>query len=279
MVQGHLLSSQENKIRKANLSYEKYAFADAITSYEELTEKGYSDIDIYKNLGNSNFSNANYEEACKWYEKLMEASSTALDKDYKYRYAQSLKSLKKYDRSDEVMEEIRAMDQDDGRGAKYVSGKNYLSVIAENSGRYDISRAPFNSETSDFAAMFYNESVIFASARDTGLVVKNKHRWNNQPFLNLYRAGGENNNGVLKFSKKLNTLAHESSTAFTKDGKTIYFPRNNFKKGFARDSVGISRLKIYRAEWTGSAWSEITELPFNNDNYSVAHPAPEQRKR
>jgi outer membrane protein OmpA-like peptidoglycan-associated protein len=39
------------------------------------------------------------------------------------------------------------------------------------------------------------------------------------------------------------------------------------------DEAGFVRLKIYRAKKIDSVWSEIEELPFNSDTYSVAHPA------
>ena len=60
-----------------------------------------------------------------------------------------------------------------------------------------------------------------------------------------------------KFSKVLNTKFHESTPIFTKDGKTVYFTRNNYldgKKG--KDSKKTTLLKLYKAtvnennEWT-----------------------------
>ncbi|MGS0524655.1 TolB family protein [Zobellia nedashkovskayae] len=45
------------------------------------------------------------------------------------------------------------------------------------------------------------------------------------------------------------------------------------KKSFKRDKNGVSRLKIYRAFKKGDSWSEPEDLPFNNTNYSVAHPS------
>jgi hypothetical protein len=32
-------------------------------------------------------------------------------------------------------------------------------------------------------------------------------------------------------------------------------------------------LKIYKATYDGKKWTNVKELPFNNDNYSCAHPA------
>src|SRR5690606_10505608 len=81
--------------------------------------------------------------------------------------------------------------------------------------------------------------------------------------------------GVSKLSGDVNTRYHESSAVFTKDGQTVYFTRNNYLEGEKRkDKKNIVGLKIYKASRLGEHnWINITELPFNSDTYSVAHPA------
>ena len=76
------------------------------------------------------------------------------------------------------------------------------------------------------------------------------------------------------FDSKINTRFNESTPVFTKDGKTMYFTRNNFldgKKG--KDANKVTLVKIYKATLENNKWTKITELPFNSDNYSTAHPA------
>ncbi len=79
----------------------------------------------------------------------------------------------------------------------------------------------------------------------------------------------------MRLGGDVNTEYHESSSAFTKDGNTVYFTRNNFldgKKG--KDKNKTIRLKLYKATKTGDYnWTNIVELPFNSKEYSVAHPA------
>jgi len=76
------------------------------------------------------------------------------------------------------------------------------------------------------------------------------------------------------FSSTVNTKMHEATFAITKDRKTIYFTRNNFLKGKrGTDGDKISRLKIYKASWEKGKWQNITELPFNGNDFSTEHPA------
>ena len=77
-----------------------------------------------------------------------------------------------------------------------------------------------------------------------------------------------------KFSKKINSKYHESTPVFTNDGLTIYFTRNNYlngKKG--RDSEKGVLLKLYKATKNDGKWDNVSELPFNSNQYSCAHPA------
>ena len=54
----------------------------------------------------------------------------------------------------------------------------------------------------------------------------------------------------------------------------MYFTRNNVENNRkASDAEGVVRLKIYRAQKENGVWASIEELPFNDDGYSVAHPA------
>ncbi|MBU3024299.1 OmpA family protein [Zobellia galactanivorans] len=268
--------AQEKKIRKADTKFTNYSYASAIQSYEDLVEDGYTEEEIFKNLGNANYLNANYQEASNWYGQLFQLGITDIDPEYMYRYAQTLKSLEKYDASDVWMNKFKTARSNDQRALAFGNNEDYLEQIEERSGRYELKNLGLNSKVSDFAPSFYGKDLVFSTARDSGLVSKNIHRWNNGAFLNLYKATGDdqgNFTALDKLDRKLNKKTHESSTAFTKDGQTMYFTRNNSDNGkFSRDEEGISRLKIYRADLIDEEWGNIVELPFNGDSYSVAHP-------
>ena len=270
-----LAVSQGAKQYKGDVNYDKFSYLDAIENYEKAVEKGLADETTYKNLANANYLNANYEEAAKWYGELINLEGSSPEPEDYYRYAQCLKSLQQYAESDKWMETFIRISRVDGRAARFTQNRNYLEVIEANSGNFDVSLAEFNSKASDFAPSFGKDGVVFSSARDTGRIVKNIHKWNKSPFLNLYVAKIAEDStltDVDKLSRKLNSKAHESSTVFTKDGKTMYFTRNNFDKKFGRDDQGVSRLKIFRAEMVDGDWDNIQELPFNGTNFSTAHP-------
>lgn len=250
---------------------------DAIASYEELVKEGYSEQEIYASLGNANYLNAQYAEAARWYGKLLELLGPDMESEYLYRYAQVLKSTGDYKASDKVMERFKEASSKDNRAVLFKDKKDYLKTIEANSGRYAIKNLTINSAVSDFSPAFHKDGIAFATARDTGITSRKIHQWNKGAFLNLYLATKDENGDLGKierFPSELNSKTHESSAVFTPDGKTVYFTRNNADNNrFKRDGKGISRLKIFKAERIADKWTNITELPFNEDGYSVAHPA------
>lgn len=278
-----LVTAQDKKTKRAKENFENYSYAPAIDSYEDLVSQGYSEQDIFKNLGDAYYQNANYSEAANWYSKLFATEGATIDADYMYRYAQSLKSSKEYEASDVWMQKYQAAKITDVRAKKIANNPDYMKKIESNSGRYEVKTLSLNSTSSDFAPSFKGEQLVFSTARDSGTVSRNIHTWNNKPFTNLYAATSSGNGDFGSASKlsSLNKKTHETSAVFTKDGSTVYFTRNNSENGkFSRDEDGVSRLKIYRANLSDGNWSNITELPFNADSYSTAHPAlsPDERK-
>ncbi|MBU2997236.1 flagellar motor protein MotB, partial [Cellulophaga baltica] len=281
---GLSLQAQERQVVKANTKFNSLDYSDAIASYEELIEDGNTSEEVYKNLGDANYMNANYDEASAWYAKLFALENTTVDPEYLYRYAQTLKSTKHYEESDQWMEKFEQAKASDLRATNFSEKKDYLEVIKDNSGRYNVKSLSINSKESDFSPAFYDNELVFSSARDSGTVTKSVHLWNRKAFLNLYKASVTDTDGFStpeKLSKKVNKKAHESSPVFTKDGQTMYFTRNNFKNGsFNRDDEGVSRLKLYKSTLEDNVWTNVVELPFNSDDYSTAHPtlSPDETK-
>ncbi len=268
--------AQERLVTKGDEKYNEYSFTLAIDIYKKVLDKGYVSADLLKRLGDSYYFNADYQEASNTYKKLVDGYSADIGPEYYFRYAQTLKSLGDYDGSNRIMEKFTEMTSDDNRAIAYKSEADYLEDIKKNSGRYDLEKFDHNSSYSDFAPSFYKEGLIFSSDRDTGNLARYRHTWNSKDFLDLYKVNADSvsTDRVAKIGENVNTRLHESTSTATKDGNTLYFTRNNVKEGkFIKDDQGVIRLKIYRAVLIDGVWSNIEELPFNGDNYSVANPA------
>ena len=268
--------SQKGKVAKANKNFDKYSYIDAREVYLKVVEDGYKSAEIYKRLGDTYYYNSEYKSASKWYSKLMNEFPDDIEPEYYYRGAQSLKSEGAYVESDNIMKLYYESGGNEIVAKNFSENPNYLNSIAENARDFSVVKTSVNTELSDFGPSFYGDKVTFSSSQK-GENEKTLS-WNGLPFLDLYQADMDeegNLSNVIELNGDVNTKYNESSAAITKDGKTIYFTRNNFiegKKG--RDSNKTIRLKLYKATKSGETfWGNVVELPFNGEEFSVAHPA------
>lgn len=274
-VLGNALVAQDRLINKADEKYSDYSFSPAIDIYKRVLDKGYTSADLLMKLGNSYYFNAQYKEASEIYKRLLNEYKEGVGPEYYFRYAQTLRSLGEYDLSKDVMTEFSQITSADVRANLYISERDYLAEIEKNSGRYNMGKFAYNSKYSDFAPSFYGEGLLFSSDRDTGNFARYRHTWNSKDFLDLYKVNADSvsENRVVKFGEGINTRYHESTSVFTKDGNILYFTRNNLIDGkTVKDGKGVVRLKIYKAVKENGIWTQIEELPFNSESYSIAHP-------
>lgn len=271
--------SQKKDIQKANKQYDKFAYIDAREIYLKVVEDGYESAQIFERLGDTYYFNSDYTNAAKWYQKLVTQFPDQITPDYYYRTAQSLKSIGKYSESDALMKDYVAKGGEGFVIKKFEDDPNYLKSTVFKSRDFSLEKVGINSSFSDFGASFYmKDKIVYASASNSSEGMK-VSEWTNQPLLDLYIADKDTTTGQLSNARPLggdiNTKYNESSTTFTKDGKTVYFTRNNFldgKKG--KDRNKTIRLKLYKATKSGeNDWVDVVELPFNDKSYSVAHPA------
>lgn len=269
IVSLQLLNAQN--IKKANNLFENRSYLKAAELYmnEDIKTN-----EVVQRLGDCYYFNNNMKEAVKWYKLLLKDQSTngELDNTYVFRYSQALKGVGDTKESDKW---YKIYDENKENGSSQsINTEAFITELNKRNERpYIIHTVSSNSEASDFGSAINGNVIIFSSSRGEGAT----YDWNDQAYLDLYEGTLDDNGDISDirlFSEDINTKVHESNAVFTKDGKTIYFTRNNFIDGKKkRDANKVGNLKIYKAELVDGTWSNITELPFNNDNYSVEHPA------
>ncbi len=130
-----------------------------------------------------------------------------------------------------------------------------------------------NTEALEFAPAFYRNGLVFVSSRKKfGRIDQNS----GETFFELYYSEFSPNGAPTRpqsFSVELNSMWHEGPVAFPEDLNKIYLTRNNSENGVSRaNGDGKVVMKIYEATRGYWDWENVTELPFNDDNYSCMHP-------
>ena len=262
---------QDKEIAKANASFSKYSYMEAIEIYQAVAEKGFQSEELFQKLGDSYYMNGKYKESAKWYSQLYGLNESQ-DPIYDLRYSQSLKATGEKQLAKSYYNKfISTVDQN---SEDVISANRYLEMIEENSGRYTMKKLSINSDGIDFGVGYHTDkSIIFASSRDKGILREQRSGWDNQPYLDLYQARviSEDSLGEPKKLKgKINSRYHESTVTISKDGTKMYFTRSDKKN---KSNGSALNLRIYRSDFENGKWTQGEDLTINNDGYNTAHPA------
>lgn len=273
------LQSQEKLMERANKKFDQYEFVDSQKIYLRLAEEGYESADLFARLGDAYYFNADYANAAIWYERLVNSYAEETTPDQYFRYAQALRSEENYEQSKVMLDRYDQMLEADSREGMYGRADVEEARKGYIRGTYNLEKLRVNAlGYSDFAPAYYGEKLLFASTRDSGSFTKKVHKWNNQPFLELYTTSRDGSEVPVKLKGAVNSPYHESTAALSPDGNTLYFTRNNYTDNdYASDPNGTNKLKIYKSvKNEDGEWEEAMELPFNSNDYSVSHPSISQ---
>ena len=268
----------------ADRYFKEYAYKKSAELYKVIYDKGDESMLVIGRLGDANYYNANTIEAEKWYRLLFEKYKDEVSSEYMFRYAQALKSNGKVEESDKWLRKLKDINMLDSRALALEKNKNYFVEYSNRKKTFvSIQNLNINTQYSDFGGFIYKDELYFASTKPEGSKFDKKlYKWNEQPFLNIYKAAADLSNDIQKGlqvneSEKLTTLNtryHESNAILTNDGNTMYFTRDNYNDDkLEGDKNRVTHLKIYKASLIDGNWGDVTELPFNSNEYSCGHPA------
>lgn len=274
----------------ADTYYENLSYVKAIKEYKML-----ADIDptayILKRLGDSYYASLRMKEAAVTYAKLFTIYNLK-EEDYIFKYAQSLKSIGRFEEALYWMEKYQKSEKPNTE-SNNVSTNELISTPKEKP-RYDLdfkesifnkklkekfileNLYQLNTPFSDFGVTEYRNTILFSSPRKLREISTEVNEGNGGNYLDIYQVNKEDvglKDRKKQFSKRVNEKFHESSISFSPNTDVMYFTRNNFNYGdYKVDGKGYINLKIYKADYINDSWQNIMELPFCSDNYSVGHP-------
>ena len=266
----------------ADKFFGNYNYVKATELYKEVLKKGDTSVHVLTRLGDCYYNNLKSEDAALWYKKALQKYDEDVNPEYIYKYIQSLRSLGNYEEANEWMKKFKEIQNNDTRVKGYdpenISKYNELATT-ENDRVVKVVNLPFNSKYSDFGSYIHDGQLYFASSRNTD--EKKLYNWNQEPFLDIYKVSVEKQGDTITYgtadfinAENINTDYHEASVTITNDGKTMYFTRDNVSKKnkVKYDDEGTTHLKLYKATRVGETWTNIVELPFNDDVFSTGHP-------
>ena len=271
------ISAQDKELARAKRFFDKTYYSEAIILYEKLAEEKPSQ-EVIKNLADSYYYTNNLVKAQRYYRLLFQNYNKDLNRDYYFRFAQTLKATNSYDDANMALKQYYASSSSGKDSIYFKNELKELENVSAIGNRFDIKNLAINTPNSEFGAVQYKGNLVFAAVKLKPGIFDKKFKWDNETYLNLVSVPLTDINSqepnIAYFAPELKTGMHESNAVFTKDGKTVYFTRNNSKnKTRKTDDQKVSNLQIFKAELVDGKWTNIVPLPFNSPNYSVEHPA------
>ncbi|HKX86160.1 MAG TPA: OmpA family protein [Flavobacterium sp.] len=269
---------QDKSTERADKLFESYQYVNAIEEYSKLAEGKGANTYVFSRLADSYYNIFNTEAAAKWYAKAIEGKA---EEETYYRYAQSLKTLGKYDEANKQMDAFAAQASNDPRAKAHRANPNYIPSLTNKSKLFDVTQTNIQSKNqSDFAPVLANDNTLyFVSTRNAS---NKKDKWANQPYVDIFQSVRDADGKLSepKAINELNTAFHDGPVAVSADGNTMFFARDSHSKGqFEKDkksNVKVGQQGLYKANKVDGKWTNIEALPFNSTNYSVSHPSLSQ---
>ena len=268
----------ERKLAKANTSYDRLQYADALKEYQTALKKDTNSVFIKEKIANCYQKMNEPKDAENWYAQVV--SDPKSDVKSKLYYAESLASNGKHSQAKTWYDAYAREAKEDGRPKGFSEAYSNMPSFYKDSTQYQIKIAPFNSDQDDFSPSYNltqkdETKLIFVSNRHKA--GGNKFEWNNTSYLDLYSVADAKTTptALQKYSKKLNSKYHEGPIAFFPSGDSVLFTRNNYTKNkYKTSEEGVNKLKLYIAtKDKNGILSNEREFPYNSSEYSVGAPA------
>ena len=213
-----------------------------LSNFQKLKNLGYSEKEIFEDLGNANFLLEKYENAAFWYKKLMELQKgQSISNNYQRRYQ-------------------FALEQSMGANMIVAGSEDWLEQIKTD---YQLKREFEEKKLSLSEADTYREFHYRPNLRSQSLDYLVEYE-RNKAFVS------ESKTSIHKNTEN----SHEKRVVIAANGRTAYFSKALYTKP-AKGIFSKKELvhKIYTTDKINGQWKNVREVVLCPKNYSTMHPA------
>ncbi len=236
------ISAQQTKTNVS--SQAKSQEADKrIEDYMKLSKLGYTEKEIFEDLGNVNFLLENYKTAAFWYQKLIDLSGLdAVSQSYIERYKVSMHKAGIADYGVEMAQ------------------VDWHSHIEKD---YQVEKSATKSNFKPFEAANNNKPAL------------SKADWSrSMEALNKLAGISDTQKGQFKADRNIPEQGYTPPVTVSSDGRTAYFSKATYiKPEYGIFSKKDLVYKIFRAENINGQWMNVTEIGVCPKYASAMHPS------
>jgi len=235
------LAAQQNKAVK-NTQTKSLEADKRMEDYLKLSKLGYTEKEIFEDLGNVNFLIENYKTAAFWYQKLIDLSGTdAVSKSYIQRYKVSMHKAGIADFGNEVVQ------------------ADWHSQIEKD---YQIEKRTSKKELTPTLAKMDRKPTFSASEWASSMEALNTLAGISNAKANQFR-----------LNRNIPEHGYTPPVTVSADRRTAYFSKATYvKPEYGIFSKKDLVYKIYRAENINGQWMNVTEIGVCPKYASAIHP-------
>lgn len=270
-----LLASCTNSLYKKGVkNYDKMAYHNAIDKFEAYLKKKDEPADAKIKLANAYRLVNDIPNAEKWFSKIvLLPESEPINMFY---YAKMLMGMGKYDEAKIWFNKYLDKVPDDFVAEMLLVSCNSVDQFKKDTTLFTIKEAEIPEISTAFGQVPYGDGIMF-TADKVSFKNSTTANWTGRSYLDIYFSQKDQNGKWLSpmlLKGNVNGQYHEGPACFNKAGNVVYFTRSNYtKKKLVKSSKSENNLKLFRAELVGDKWTNVTEMPFNSDEYSCGHPS------
>jgi Carboxypeptidase regulatory-like domain/WD40-like Beta Propeller Repeat/Tetratricopeptide repeat/SPOR domain len=269
-------SSLQDDIQKANKQFDLYAYNLALSSYEKIHRADPSNAHVLARMADCYFQLNRPEEALPWYERA--AGRRSAEPEVWLRYGKALMYVGDYNAAKKQFNLYADANPQTAR--HFAAMCDYAIDIAGRDPLYVAKNEPMNSAASDYAPAFYNDRIVFSSARtdinrrSTG---KSTSDWagsaNNQLFTTRRLTSGQLEKPAFLRSDLQNAY-NEGPVSYSGVGNKVAFCRNNFIDGTRQIAEKGLNMSLYTADVDNNGnWVNVQAFPYNGSDFATGFPS------
>lgn len=267
--------AQKARLKFADKLYNELAYYDASKVYEDVLEKGVDSIEIADKIVDCYQKIGNTVTAVKWYDYLHKKNK--ISQSALLQFALVERQLGEYDKSLVLTQEFEQLYGTNDITQNMTNELTILKKVEAGRENFKISNEEINTASSEIGTSYFtDDKVLITSSKKSNQMVSQVYSWTGDYFYNLYIGDIDSSGKILNMKDingDVNTKFHDGPAVYESTNEFVYFTRDDFLDG--KKGVDVNRrmrLKIYRAKLANNKLVNIEELPFNNSNYSCAHP-------
>ncbi|MCO5260908.1 MAG: OmpA family protein [Crocinitomicaceae bacterium] len=269
-----LTSFGQVKQKVADNLFKRMEYYQCVQMYEELSKKtingkGKENLENVRKAAMSNYELFRMEKAIKYF-NFLDAKSNLSEDDRAY-FIQALRFIGKYDVAEKQVGIAESLYPNNTYFSKLKTELKEFNKFFADSSNISIKKTNISSIYGDFAPVFYQNGLIYATKSKNTEVLNGRYKWDNSFYVSMlqskFQADSTIGNGKLLRHQFLDK-AHDGPVAFTRDEQKMVVTKNKFGKRKGKDVVVLA---LYFSELKDGKWTKLIPFEYNDNAYNVGH--------